>query len=216
MTINAFMAMVISFLFLAWIHTLPAQAAPDLVTSEPLIISRDHQKITAKIDKVPLRTVLQELANQLDVSITLMGIEGNSLLSITFTNLSLKQGIAQLLQGQDYALLHTKTDSSQLKEIIVLARQGSSDKPVNNEKSVHMSPKKDPQRLSIGPNEPEFKNFENREIPVTELARQVTELVQLSEQDQTISASSLTKATQDQNPEIRATAMALLEELDSR
>lgn len=175
-------------------------AAPDTITSHALIFSRSDQTLTAHIDRVPLRDVLQVLANRLSITITLLEFEGSTRLSTRFTALPVEQGIERLLQGQDYALLYSGVQASHpthLKEIIVLPRSHSSTHSPSTETEVKMFPMKQQQ--------PEL----------TTLVETVETLVQLVDQKPPSSPSRLTKTINTQDSEIRSTINALLKELES-
>ena len=128
MLIQALRGITITILILT-MSNMMVWAASEMMSSQEIRFSPQDQELTAHFDKVPLHEVLQVLTDQLPVTITIMGFGGHTRLSTTFTNLPLEQGIERLLQGQDYALLYSQAASSQrpqLKEIIVLPRQGSS------------------------------------------------------------------------------------------
>ena len=78
-----------------------------------------------------------------------------------------------------------------------------------------MLPTENQQEWSEDQKQSRFNRLEFRNLEPTELADKVETLVQLSDQNQPQSVSLLTKATKDQDPEIRSTASALLEELRS-
>ena len=195
-----------------------AFASSHLMDSHAIKLSQNDQQLTARIDNVPLRQVLQVLANQLSITITLLGQGGHTPFSTTFTDLSLEQGIEQILRGQDYALLYSQATSSQqpsIKEIIVLPRQSSLTTTAWAETEIVMSPMENQQEFSENQKQPPFNTFELRKLEPTELAHAAEALHQLSDQSQTQRASQNTQAMEEENFEIREIATTLLEQLES-
>ena len=205
------LGLVLSFVTMS--NTTFVSAASNFTNSERLVFSPNHQKLTVHVDNVPLREVLQELSDRLAVTVTLMGFTGDMPLSTTFTDLPLEQGLEKLLQGKDYALLHRSTAPSlntQLKEIIVLPRLDSSSSSQAAETRVVMSPKNDLPPSSTNQNLSAFNTSEGREFAPKELAKQVEELVQLIEGNQSSSDSPLTISANELSSEVRKLSSALL------
>lgn len=180
--------------------TIVTCAASDTIASHALIFSKSDQTLTAHIDRIALRDVLQVLANRLSITITLLAFEGSTRLSTRFTALPVEQGIERLLQGQDYALLYSGVQASlptHLKEIIVLPRSHSSTHSPATETKVKMFP------------------MQHRQPELTTLVETVETLVQLVDQKPPASPSRLPKTINSQDSEIRSTINALLKQLES-
>ena len=203
---------VLYILTLMMCHSTIAWALTDKIASQAIFFSQEEQTLTVTLDNIPLREVLQTLADQLPVIITLKGFECRQRLSTIFTHLPLEQGIERLLQGQDYALLYSQPNSAQqvfLKEIIVLPRQISSTSSTSSEAIVVMSPRVNQQKSSVNTLKPNKSNQNNELI---QLANTIEVLVQQSDQQDTPNHPLFTQASQDQDPRIRAIARALLEQ----
>ncbi|GJL63920.1 MAG: hypothetical protein NPIRA04_25740 [Nitrospirales bacterium] len=180
--------------------TIVTCAASDTITSHALIFSRSDQTLTAHIDRIALRDVLQVLANRLWITITLFAFEGSTRLSTRFTALPVEQGIERLLHGQDYALLYSgiqASHSTHLKEIIVLPRSHSSTHSPPTETEVTMFP------------------MQHQQPELTTLVETAETLVQLVDQKPPSSPSLLPKTINSQDSEIRSTINALLKKLES-
>ncbi|MDA2930501.1 HEAT repeat domain-containing protein [Acidobacteria bacterium AH-259-O06] len=86
-----------------------------------------------KIEKVPVKRILEELARQADLKVSLEGSVGNEEVSVEFTHLPLEEGIRRILIGKSYALVYARTPSlsghgalPKLVKILVVQEAGPS------------------------------------------------------------------------------------------
>jgi len=68
--------------------------------------------LRAKIKKVPLEAVLQELANQTDLLIEVDRSVGQQLISAEFDSLPLEEGVKSLLRNKNYVLMYKEVPST--------------------------------------------------------------------------------------------------------
>ena len=69
-----------------------------------LVLSVQGERLSAKIEAVPLEIVLAELARQTQVKVSVVESVKGELVSVQLENLPLEQGIRQILHDKDYAL----------------------------------------------------------------------------------------------------------------
>ena len=180
-------------------------------------LSIQNHRMTATIDRVPLRTVLEALTDQVPITITLKGLEGKNSISATFTNLPLEKGIDQLLYGQDYALLYARSDSGsrsyaqpRLVEIVVLPRQNRTSKAASHETQLVLGPGK-PGQPELGEDEQSFfDKLERRAFDSSDPADRVAAVATIADRQNDRAVSVLSRASRDQDPEVRATALVIL------
>lgn len=193
-------------------HTMMVSTTTGMMDSRALTFSQEDQTLTANIDGDSLKEVLQVLANQLPVTITMMGFIRDTPLSTIFTDLPLEQGIERLLQGQDYALLYSRASASQLKEIIVLPRQDASTNSPSAETMAVISPTENHQKLSETQKQHPFENLDREGFVSAQLEDKFEALVQVVDESPANDVALLLEASRDNDPEIREIAAALLEQ----
>ena len=197
-------------------HLISASASPHSTDMPRTVISVAHQKLTVHIDNVPLHEVLQELSEQLSLTVTIVGNIEDRLVSATFADLPIEQGLENLLSGQDYALLHRLPDlfsGIPFKEIVVLPRGDVSSNSTPEKRTVVMSPQRTSQESFGNSTQPDPQNPYHWEPDMRERVLQIEKLVERSDHNPSSSVSLLQWATQDQMIEVRETAIELLEEL---
>lgn len=121
---------------------------PSYVPDPSLKLSVENQHISAQIHHMPLQTVLSTLSMQSPVKFILQGIDQDTLISTSFTNLPFEQVLERLLLGYDYAIIHVSSDaprltetSRQMREVMIFSRDSHT-----NSTSSHAPP------LIIAPN----------------------------------------------------------------
>lgn len=77
-----------------------------------LSLSVRGERLSAKIQGVPLEIVLSELARQAQVKVSVADSVKGELVSAEFENLSLEQGIRRILYSKDYALVYSDQPAS--------------------------------------------------------------------------------------------------------
>ncbi len=88
-------------------------------------------RMSANIHGVRLSEILQALAQELSVSVTVRGSVANEPVAVSFHDLSIEEGIEKILLGKDYAMLGDRSAWAQspyavhqIRRIIVLSRSG--------------------------------------------------------------------------------------------
>lgn len=112
---------------------LGAVAAKEAPTksSPTFTLSVAEDKLSAQVTEVPLKTVLDKLAEQVPLKVQFEGGVEKRKISATFKALPLEQGIRRLLEGTSYVLNHSKPGTAAGKaagdtlEIQVAARDGA-------------------------------------------------------------------------------------------
>jgi hypothetical protein len=194
-----------------------AATASREIASPSLYLSVQNQRLTAQIDQAPLRKVLEALTEQMPITITLMGFEGENALSESFTDLPLEEGIERLLQRQDYALRYARPDpnrrpsgQSRIVEIFVLPRQKPSSSTTSPETQSVMSLRSSDQTSPTDEKLPFFDWLERQAIKARDSSDRIAAIITIAEQQKDSALSVLRRASLDPDPEVRATALALL------
>ncbi len=180
--------------------------------SDVIIFSKESQTLTVKLDNTPLHLVLQQLANQLPVTITLRGLDGREPLSRSFTHLPFTLGIERLLQGHDYAIVYPRTRFIQRtlpKEIIVLRRTTISENLTSSESRIVMSPIIVQQDRVQSDSQ---SNKKDQKQSLTLLANRIEALVQELDQSHPPNFLQRADASQKHDSKIRAMARILIEQ----
>ncbi len=186
----------------------------DTIAPQTIFFSQDDHTLTVNLDNFPLREALQNLANQLPITITLKGITGQKKLSTRFTHLPVEQGIERLLQGQDYAILYSHAPSSQQalpKEIIVLPRKIVSENTISSEITILASPNVDQETLLR--HQTSHKKHQNQSL--TKLAHTIESLIKTFDQTPSQNISETAETSQAQDSEIRTIVRTLLQESEA-
>lgn len=102
---------------------------PSFGPDPSLKLSVENQQISAQIHHMSLQKVLSALTTQSPVKFILQGIDQDTLISTSFTNLPFDQGLERLLLGYDYAIIHVSNDaprlteaSHQIREVMIFSR----------------------------------------------------------------------------------------------
>jgi hypothetical protein len=87
-----------------------AESATTESAAGPLfVLSYQHNLLSANIQAISLKEVLQRLSQLTQIESCLDGSIGNESVTVEFENLPLEEGIRQILQGKSYALTYTQT-----------------------------------------------------------------------------------------------------------
>ena len=89
---------------LAWAHPAGAQVTAQDSRSWSLSVREGH--LTAKLNRVPLRTVLEELARQAPLRLTVREQWPDHPVTALFRSLPLDEALAKLLAGLPYAIIY--------------------------------------------------------------------------------------------------------------
>lgn len=106
-------------LFLAFIFLLMpfsllwASASPDIVIS--------NERLSVSAENIPLHTILQQVAEKANLSIVVHGSLNQSV-SISFTGLTVEEGLKRLLSRSNFSFLYQKEKSSDGSERVVLSK----------------------------------------------------------------------------------------------
>ncbi|WP_447968536.1 hypothetical protein [Nitrospira sp. M1] len=195
-----------------------AIAEENVIETPTIRFSRTHHTLSAHIDRLSFHHVLQQLANQLSITMTLQGVKKDHRFSTTFTDLPLQQGIERLLLGHDYALLYSQPNSAhhaQLKEIIVLPRMHASTSIPVDDTEIVMRPMRSHQHIREDQQLPYDSPRELRKPELTDFIETVETLVQQYDRTPRQDASSLSLASQDEASKMQSLGIALLKELES-
>jgi hypothetical protein len=188
-----------------------AQSAP--LQSTPSSVSVHDDQITASLDRVPLRAVLDELARRVPLRIFLNEDAHEHLVSARFNALPMNEALPQLLIGLSYAIVLPATISSgtesagtkQMIEVLVIgkapevapARGGETSANISRGESV------DEALLETPPDWTAAFQHENREVRVEALLR-------WAEQGAATPLNPLTRALLDPDESVRAWPQELI------
>lgn len=165
--------------------------------------------MTARVQDVPLETVLRELSRRGSLTVSIQGPVASDPVSVRFRNLPLEEGIQKVLEGKEYAIIHNSRPSSDVRhaglssvrEIIVFsgpgygASEGGEWMRVGGAAERPKAPA--PRVLGEGPQ------------PVNPML-QLEEMGDMADEDELLPA--LARALEDQDPRLRAKAMDVLED----
>jgi hypothetical protein len=107
-----------SFLLLTGVLILPflgiwgtsTSAAPVSDTSFALTLQHDH--LSAAINNLPLRVVLEKLSRLMNLEVSLEKSVGDETITVEYKNLPLEEAIRRILHGKSYALTYAQTSFS--------------------------------------------------------------------------------------------------------
>jgi hypothetical protein len=68
--------------------------------------------MSATIENLPLRDVLEKLSRLLNIEVSLEKSVGDEMVTVEFKNLPLEEGIRRILQGKSYALTYAQSSNS--------------------------------------------------------------------------------------------------------
>lgn len=85
--------------------------------------------MTARVQDAPLETILRELSRRLPLTVSIQGPAARDLVTVRFRNLPVEEGIRRVLEGKEYAIIHTPPQSpamrhaglSSVREILVFS-----------------------------------------------------------------------------------------------
>lgn len=119
-------SIVLLLLSLFWIDAADAQRAPRDSPSRSLSVYEG--RLTAHINRIPLRVVLEELARQVPLRLSVSGEWGDHPVTAHFRGLPLDEALARLLAGFSYALTYAPASygagsaaTKQIGELMVFA-----------------------------------------------------------------------------------------------
>lgn len=122
-------------------------ATPSYVPDPSLKLSVENQHISAQIHHMSLQTVLSALSMQSTVTFILHGIDQDTLISTSFSNLPFEQGLERLLLGYDYAIIHVNSDaprltetSRQTREVMIFSRDSHTNPTSSNAPPLTIAP----------------------------------------------------------------------------
>ena len=120
-------SIILLLLGLFWTHAADAQHAPRHAPSRLLSVSEGQ--MTADFDRIPLRLVLEELARQLALRLSLSEAWRDHPVTAHFRGLPLDEALARLLTGLPYGLIiydpaPSATHSSATKQVVELLVSG--------------------------------------------------------------------------------------------
>lgn len=85
-------------------------AAPASGTS--FVLTLRHNHLSAAIENLPLREVLEKLSRLMKIEVSLEQSVGDDTVSVEFKNLPTEEGIRRILQGKSYALTYAQSSNS--------------------------------------------------------------------------------------------------------
>jgi hypothetical protein len=85
-------------------------AAP--VSGSPFVLTVHNNLLSAQIESVSLKEVLERLSQLADIEVFSKGSLGNETVRVEFKNLPLEEGIRRILQGKSYALAYAQSSYS--------------------------------------------------------------------------------------------------------
>lgn len=181
-----------------------------------LLVSVQDDRLSVKVDQVPLWVVLAELGRQTGIKVDIEGSVSREQISVEFKDLPLEDGIRRILQSKNYALTYAKATTSgdhfatsKLIEIRVA--------PKSSGPSIAKA-SKDPATVILGE---ETKEVQERFLK--EWKRVVLEAPDSKERANALEAlgdkgeeeeilSIIVASLRDKDPHVRGVALSLLEE----
>ena len=108
------------------VSTVATADSKQLASEKTITIERQGNRLTARIVRVPLRLVVDELRRQAGIHAQLLDPDDNDTVSETFSDKPLVEGIAQLLNGRSFLIehltariRHTTSPAAPLKLVIL-------------------------------------------------------------------------------------------------
>ena len=91
------------------------------VGSQVMLIYVDDDRLTVKLQEVPLETVLKEIGRRAGIEMAILGVLTKNI-SMEFRDLPLEEGLRKLLSGYGWMLLHTggASQGGALEKVVVV------------------------------------------------------------------------------------------------
>ncbi len=100
------------FLVLPFFGWCAGGAGTEARSGTSYVLTLQHDHLSAAIENLPLRDVLEKLSRLTDIEVSLEGSVGDESVTVEFKNLPLEDGIRRILQGKSFALTYTQTSFS--------------------------------------------------------------------------------------------------------
>lgn len=100
------------FIFLPFLGWYAEGAGAEARSGTSFVLTLQHDHLSAAIENLPLRDVLEKLSRLTDLEVSLEESVGDELVSVEFKNLPLEEGIRRILQGKSFALTYAQTSFS--------------------------------------------------------------------------------------------------------
>jgi HEAT repeats len=190
-------------------------------TSFALILQHDH--LSAAIDNLPLRVVLEKLSRLTNIEVFLEKSVGDEMVTVEFKNLPLEKGIRRILQGNSYALAYAQSSfsrgpkaSPKVVGIRVVPKSTGPDTVQENTDSetIHFG--------GFGENEPDGQRNIEQEQAHESLAADDTKdrvaalsaLTEGAEEKKAEADQAIVAGLKDENADVREAALFVLENGD--
>lgn len=167
-------------------------------------ISVHGETLSVNLQEVPLNLVLEELARQANVNFVIPDGVGETLVSDTFKDVPLREGIRRLLKGHNYLLEY------------IPSSKGSGDRSLPLAMRIRVLEKRSGDSAQVTPGSPVQRTTAGRGDSSGYVASRVAELRDLAtEDDKEKLKTALTGAISDANDEVRDTVLDILENMDT-
>jgi len=189
---------------------------PLLGASPDMKVQVHSDMLTVQVRGVALSEVLEAIEEQANVKFTVMGENkiGEVNVSDGFTNLALEQGIVRLLARWDYALVKDKK-TKRLKEVYILTGTeiDQASPSMQTRRSAADVPGTEPQANVPGENliHQDGQQGINMTKDDQDLAKQLEVLPKVNDFQDAQALEVLRQALQSINPEVRLTALEIME-----
>jgi hypothetical protein len=100
------------FIFLPFLGWYAGGAGAEARSGTSYVLTLQYDHLSAAIENLPLRDVLEKLSRLTDIEVSLEGSVGDESVTVEFKNLPLEDGIRRILQGKSFALTYTQTSFS--------------------------------------------------------------------------------------------------------
>jgi hypothetical protein len=206
-------SVVLLLLSLFW--TDPAAAQIRSQDSPAWVLSvHDGSRLTANVNRIPLRLVLEELARQAPLRLSVSGEWHDQLVTAHFHALPLDEALAQLLSGFSYAIVYAAAPdgvgpaaTTQIVELMVLEKAPAKDTDRSVASAVTSNTGKGPRQGATLDTPPEWTTA--LQHPDTQVRLQA--LQRWAEQGAATPLNPLTYALVDPDESVRARAQELVE-----
>jgi HEAT repeats len=186
-------------------------------------VSIQDNRLSAMLDRVPLRDVLAALAHEAPFTISIKGEVETEPISISLHNVELEQGLRRLLRGTSYAMTYESASASPAEPRLVELMVLGSEKAAPNSHVQDLGPqplgtvKAMPLRNSedAAASTPTDPSQEHHSRAPDDLGQDLEDLRMLAQQRSPEFETRLGSALDDPQPEVRATALEVLQNTGS-
>lgn len=184
-----------------------------------LELSLEGEWLSVNSESASLEVILRELARQTGLSIHLPNAVAGKEVQLTFSRLPLERGIRRILAGTSYTFTYEAGSSGhepRLAEVHVLATGAGGGSAINlaGARAERLGFQPSPAPATAHPS-PETQQLVVAALRAPDPADRIEALdVLIDSHDEVAVASTLVSAIRDPNPQVRAMALSLMDQVD--